>query len=129
VADVFDLGDHYELNTIAGVVKRCQYMSQDVDCQELIAWRIDGVTYNDISLGIGSMRQGPVAVEVFPNPATDRLELNGAMAPAPYRIIDARGAVVMAGTWTGGAIDVTGLRAGLHLLHVGAERPVRFMKQ
>ncbi|MDX9751279.1 MAG: hypothetical protein RBT71_09395 [Flavobacteriales bacterium] len=121
--------DSYEINTIAGVVEQCTHVNPSLDCQYLIAWRIDGVTYNDISLGIGSMRQGPVALEVFPNPASDRLELNGAMAPAPYRIIDARGAVVMAGTWTGGPIEVAGLRAGLYLVHVGAERPVRFMKQ
>lgn len=129
VDEMYDYHEDCVLNTIAGVVERCMYMNMSSNCQYLIAWRIDGVTYNDISLGIGSMRQGPAALEVFPNPASDRLELSGVPAPAPYRIIDARGAVVMAGTWTGGSLDVSGLRAGLHLLHVGQERPVRFMKQ
>jgi hypothetical protein len=131
VADVFDLGDHYELNTIAGVVKRCQYMSQDVDCQELIAWRIDGITYNDISLNTARLPAAQDRLFVHPNPVRDVLYVSGmeALSPVPYRISDTLGARVAEGVFNGGPIDVASLPRGLYLLHLGEGKPVRFIKE
>ncbi|WP_310394667.1 carbohydrate-binding protein [Hymenobacter sp.] len=78
---------------------------------------------------------GAQAVRLYPNPVTDRLQLqvDQAQAGSSYQILDAYGKVQRAGTLDRDELDVSSLRAGVyHLLIVTKERRKitrRFVKQ
>lgn len=72
------------------------------------------------TLGMQSAAQE--AVRVYPQPARGTLNVTGVLAGMPYRLFDAQGRSVLAGTFTAGtAIDVRTLPPGLHVLEVGVE--------
>ena len=72
------------------------------------------------TLGVQSGAQE--AVRVYPQPARGTLNVTGVLAGMPYRLFDAQGRSVLAGTFAAGtAIDVRTLPPGLHVLEVGVE--------
>lgn len=69
---------------------------------------------------------------VFPNPASDQIQLSSPLASALFTIHDLQGRQVAAGRWTAGAsIDVAALQTGIHFLQLnaaGTVRTIRFIK-
>jgi hypothetical protein len=57
-------------------------------------------------------------LRVFPNPATDRLWVEGAADGAPVALYTATGQLVRRGTISGGGLSLAGLPSGLYLLQV-----------
>ncbi len=80
------------------------------------------VVWNDdrFEVGLPELATGASPL-VFPVPASDRItvDLSWASGPVHYQLIDARGAIVEQGSWSGGgvqALDIEHLDAGMHLL-------------
>jgi hypothetical protein len=73
-------------------------------------------------------------LEVYPNPATDRLQIRSAqsLAGTRFRIVDALGRAVASGSAATGIVDVSGLKSGLYTLVLTADgaapRTKRFQK-
>jgi hypothetical protein len=65
-----------------------------------------------------SPRAGLGILETYPNPATDRLWVDGAPEGAPVALYTARGQLVRRGTISGGGLSLAGLSSGLYLLQV-----------
>jgi hypothetical protein len=76
--------------------------------------------------GIGTGEQGLGSVRVFPNPTSDlvRVDLSGVTGACTYRLVNALGQVVAAGTAQGGAeltLSVAQWTSGLYFVQVEAE--------
>ena len=58
------------------------------------------------------------ALELYPNPVTDRLHLQADqdLAGSSFRILDALGRAALSGSAAAGTVDVSGLRAGVYSL-------------
>ncbi|MCB0772512.1 MAG: T9SS type A sorting domain-containing protein [Flavobacteriales bacterium] len=79
-------------------------------------------------LGLADHAAGTAALQVFPNPATDRVSVVLPAAPArpePVRVVDARGATVARTLATARTVelDVANLPAGLYQVMVGTNGP------
>lgn len=87
------------------------------------AFGINTPTYfcvDNVALGevVGVRESKRARICIFPNPAQDWIEIEGErLTGKTYRIVDARGAVVMAGVYTG-RIEVGALGAGMYWLLV-----------
>lgn len=80
----------------------------------------------------GIAAHGPERVRLFPNPATDRITVEGAAPHAAYRVLTPTGQVVLAGNIAAGMLPVQGLPPGAYLLHIGLDDGpayARFVKQ
>jgi len=96
----------------------------------------DGTTvlvFAPTNLGLGDLNQGR-SVQVYPNPCTDRLVVDG-VENATWRITDLQGRTVSAGRFLGTGLqelDAAALTAGSYVLLIDTEgdrRSVRFSKQ
>ncbi|WP_276132299.1 T9SS type A sorting domain-containing protein [Polluticoccus soli] len=67
---------------------------------------------------------------VYPNPATDVLQIAGSKAAA-YTVADITGRSVLVGSFDGSAmtVDIHSLTAGSYILHLQDKQAVRFVKQ
>lgn len=88
----------------------------------------------DICLGITNDANG--SMNIFPNPATDVLQVRGVSAMNTYSVVDVNGRVVLNGSFSGAAsaqIDVSALSAGTYMLQAtdksGVLHSVRFTKK
>ncbi|MBI3141604.1 MAG: T9SS type A sorting domain-containing protein [Bacteroidetes bacterium] len=82
---------------------------------------------NDAFIAVIELSEIPVFIknqasflnlQVFPNPATDRLWVEGAADGAPVALYAAMGQLVRRGTISGGGLSLAGLSSGLYLLQV-----------
>ncbi len=75
------------------------------------------ILYNIQSLtGTNTYEQG--TLNIYPNPATDHLTINGLEEVAHYEIISLNGQIVKTGI-TSNYMDISSLQQGLYILHIG----------
>lgn len=73
--------------------------------------------------GVETADEDASTLSVFPNPASDRVYVQGAAQNAPYQVVDASGRKVLEGTLQGqhSPVDISGLRSGVYALTVGTQ--------
>jgi len=79
------------------------------------------------TVGIGDATD--LALRLYPQPVEDALRVEGLVAPAPARLLDARGRLAWQGTLAPGSATVPmgSLATGTYVLELGADAPKRFM--
>ncbi len=133
IREFSDWSYEWRFDTRAGVTKYCANFGMGTNCTVLIASRINGQTMGDITLAMGEMRRGGGGPSMHPNPASDRLFLDGTWhSGTPYSIIDGQGRMVLQGTLRQDGIDVQELSPGIHVLLLETAQgrsAVRFVKE
>ena len=119
-------------NATAPVNHASAHTVEDFSDLGVMVWIQDMATkevYQSVDLtqsGIGTGEQGLGSVRVFPNPTSDlvRVDLSGVTGACTYRLVNALGQVVAAGTAQGGAeltLSVAQWTSGLYFVQVEAE--------
>ncbi len=119
-------------NATAPVNHASAHTVEDFSDLGVMVWIQDMATkevYQSVDLtqsGIGTGEQGLGSVRVFPNPTSDmvRVDLSGVTGACTYRLVNALGQVVAAGTAQGGAeltLNVAQWTSGLYFVQVEAE--------
>ncbi len=74
---------------------------------------------------------GLKAITLSPNPARDKISINGVPADVPYRLLDMRGAVMVRGICSPGdnTITLPGIPAGIYLLELEATGGTKVVKK
>lgn len=123
----------FSMDEQVGLYEHCSSYSTSRNCKTLIAGEINGQRFGMIALETAELFQRPVAIGLYPTPATEHLWLSGPVAlGTAYRIVDLSGRTLGAGRYTGEALAIDQLPAGMHALVLGAsESPqvLRFLKQ
>jgi len=119
----FDYWRYFTFDTRAGLIEDC-FRSHGTYCLMLIGSRVAGHQIGDISLAVQD--HGPITTRplLFPNPATDVLNVSDIPAgPAVrYQLFRADGRLVEESTLRAGRIAVGHLDRGLYFLQLTADK-------
>lgn len=128
-----DLRHGLRFNTREGLVGTSEWSNPSTYSSNVIASRIGGVEYGDISFGTGIAEPAEPEIAIHPNPASDRLFLtNTGLGGSRYNILDAFGRVVQRGKLAQDGVVVQDLPRGIYVLQVqgtGAGMSARFVKE
>lgn len=130
--DGADLGQDIQLDTRIGLVRTVTWINPAVITNTVVAYRINGEEFGDLTLGLGELHMPMEPLVVSPNPALDHLVVQGAGPGASYLVHDLLGRELQRGALPAGGIPVDALPGGAYILRVTSGTSVRsahFVKQ
>jgi chitodextrinase len=96
-----------------------KYMGIPTSCEAFPYGQVEDYTVNIVSTARGiDTAANEIALNVYPNPANDILNISGLDAVATYRVINLLGQEISKGTIDNGSLSVSSLKVGTYLLEV-----------
>jgi chitodextrinase len=96
-----------------------KYMGIPTSCEAFPYGQVEDYTVNIVSTARGiETTANEIALNVYPNPANDILNISGLNAAATYRVINLLGQEISKGTIDNGSLSVSSLKVGTYLLEV-----------
>jgi chitodextrinase len=96
-----------------------KYMGIPTSCEAFPYGQVEDYTVNIVSTARGiETAANEMAVNLYPNPANDILNVSGLDAAATYRVINLLGQEISKGTIDNGSLSVSSLNVGTYLLEV-----------
>lgn len=133
IHDASDISQSYRFNSLVGLEGSWQWLNPSEGHTVVIAYQVGCAVFGDVNMGIDHPKHSGNLLSIHPNPATERLFVDG-----PWRlgrtfiILDGLGRVVQSGAVPAGGISVQHLPNGLYLLRIpayGAGELTRFVKE
>ncbi|WP_299365856.1 T9SS type A sorting domain-containing protein, partial [Winogradskyella sp.] len=91
---------------------------------------IDNIQARDNDLSIVDIDMSEQGIKVYPNPASDFIQIDGIVQEYDYIIIDINGKTITKGkTGANNSINIQNLAKGTYFLNIESKRTSKFIKQ
>ncbi|MDX5428023.1 MAG: T9SS type A sorting domain-containing protein, partial [Bacteroidota bacterium] len=85
----------------------------------LTGFPASGTVYTFSQLTVGLDEDQVVDLQIYPNPASDRVQIQSEMPISEFRIVDISGREVLSGEVVNSTIELPSLSSGAYLLQLG----------